>query len=620
MIRMLFFWLVATSTLVAGYGDLSAFKYIAFDNQREWYYEEEELRQIWLEAYQEHSGRLISCGAEGADLATRIYDKFHPREYDQIMLLLPWWDYEFIRRKKAKSRFGKNEVRFEITLAAIDGSIIAKFDHKAESIKWQAALRKAIDGTFDKLVYHYKGYDASRKYSFPEFEKRFSGLEILPNFGRKAAIEYLNKGSEFTELEGIWKSDNYFGRVPAEFAIFYLSNTDSHAIVSITEDLFGLKQGSVIGEFSYFERNLHSGQFVDCFEGKFEVGLEIKGEEIDIFQLTTRRQQGKQWNLTKVYTPERSSSIVNALPNAPNDGSVLSDLTYLGQGSGYQIPQSNIIFTNQHVVDGANFVRIIFEGSPEELNAEVLMLDEANDLAILRVQDLRGGANEISLDLSLGLGDKVRVFGYPDIENLGSNLKYSEGVVSSTVGLDKPNWLQMNAEIYPGSSGGPVFNSSGALLGISVAGMESYTNVNYAVKAAYLIALLEQYNVPYKIGKSLNGLSIKEMSQNVCLIKCYNKAAEQRDPKPLETLKPETADEEENITLIASGNVLVLVKQLDDNQELFRKTLAGGETVSLVKSGPIDILFSAGENLIIVNPAGEKLRPKGEGTAKISIP
>jgi len=48
--------------------------------------------------------------------------------------------------------------------------------------------------------------------------------------------------------------------------------------------------------------------------------------------------------------------------------------------------------------------------------------------------------------------------------------------------------------------------------------------------------------------------------------------------------------------------------------------LALGETVSLAKSGPIDILFSAGENLIIVNPAGEKLRPKGEGTAKISIP
>jgi transcriptional regulator with XRE-family HTH domain len=77
---------------------------------------------------------------------------------------------------------------------------------------------------------------------------------------------------------------------------------------------------------------------------------------------------------------------------------------------------------------------------------------------------------------------------------------------------------------------------------------------------------------------------------------------------------------EDSITLIASGNVYVLVKQRDDNQELFRKTLSGGETVTVTKSGPVDILFTAGENLVIVNPQGEKLRPKGEGTAKISIP
>ncbi|KRP37547.1 MAG: hypothetical protein ABS34_02230 [Opitutaceae bacterium BACL24 MAG-120322-bin51] len=81
-----------------------------------------------------------------------------------------------------------------------------------------------------------------------------------------------------------------------------------------------------------------------------------------------------------------------------------------------------------------------------------------------------------------------------------------------------------------------------------------------------------------------------------------------------------SASAEDSITLIASGNVYVLVKQRNDNQELFRKTLSGGETVTLAKSGPVDILFTAGENLVIVNPAGEKLRPKGEGTAKISIP
>ena len=101
-------------------------------------------------------------------------------------------------------------------------------------------------------------------------------------------------------------------------------------------------------------------------------------------------------------------------------------------------------------------------------------------------------------------------------------MKYSEGVINSTVGLDKPNWLQMNAEIYPGSSGGPVFNSNGSLIGISVAGRTDYANINFAIKAAYLIALLEQYDVPYEIGENFTALSIQELSRNVCLIRCYS--------------------------------------------------------------------------------------------------
>ena len=106
------------------------------------------------------------------------------------------------------------------------------------------------------------------------------------------------------------------------------------------------------------------------------------------------------------------------------------------------------------------------------------------------------------------------------------------------------------------------------------------------------------------------------------------KSSELRDPAVIAETIGETeeagannpASSEESITLIASGNVYVLVKQRSDNQELFRKTLTDGETITLAKSGPVDILFTAGENLVIVNPAGEKLRPEGAGTAKISIP
>jgi transcriptional regulator with XRE-family HTH domain len=75
----------------------------------------------------------------------------------------------------------------------------------------------------------------------------------------------------------------------------------------------------------------------------------------------------------------------------------------------------------------------------------------------------------------------------------------------------------------------------------------------------------------------------------------------------------------DDITLLASGTVYVLVKQQEDNEILYRDTMSEGETVSLSKSGPVDILFTAGENIQIEH-AGERMRPSSSGTAKITLP
>jgi transcriptional regulator with XRE-family HTH domain len=100
-------------------------------------------------------------------------------------------------------------------------------------------------------------------------------------------------------------------------------------------------------------------------------------------------------------------------------------------------------------------------------------------------------------------------------------------------------------------------------------------------------------------------------------------APEIRDtPSITETLTTGADDEpasSDSITLIASGNVYVLVKQKDDNQELYRNTMGAGDTVPLEKSGPVDILFTAGEFLTIEH-GGERMRPSSSGTAKITIP
>lgn len=84
-------------------------------------------------------------------------------------------------------------------------------------------------------------------------------------------------------------------------------------------------------------------------------------------------------------------------------------------------------------------------------------------------------------------------------------------------------------------------------------------------------------------------------------------------------MAPDEAASANSITLTASGTVYVLVKQKDDNTELYRNTLSQGESVEIQKSGPVDILFTAGEFLTIEH-SGERMRPSSSGTAKITIP
>lgn len=95
---------------------------------------------------------------------------------------------------------------------------------------------------------------------------------------------------------------------------------------------------------------------------------------------------------------------------------------------------------------------------------------------------------------------------------------------------------------------------------------------------------------------------------------------ELREPAAVRsTVAANTVAGDDVVTLTASGSVYVLVKQRDDDAILFRDTMTAGQVVPVSKSGPVDILFTAGENLIIEH-AGEKLRPSSSGTAKITLP
>jgi len=74
----------------------------------------------------------------------------------------------------------------------------------------------------------------------------------------------------------------------------------------------------------------------------------------------------------------------------------------------------------------------------------------------------------------------------------------------------------------------------------------------------------------------------------------------------------------ETVKLEATGTVYLLVRQSNDKTELYRGTLGAGESTEISKSGPIEIMYTAGENLII-NYKGERFKPSRSGTASSKL-
>jgi serine protease Do len=150
---------------------------------------------------------------------------------------------------------------------------------------------------------------------------------------------------------------------------------------------------------------------------------------------------------------------------------------------------------------------VAFPGWKDSASADLVVKDVANDLAIIRVSDsakLADLCRELPFELmtakDVALGQTVSTIGYPLSPLLGPNPKFSEGVISSKSGLqDDLRWFQISAAIQPGSSGSPLFDDRGNVVGIVVASLDAAKafqltnaipqNVNWAIKSDYLLNL-----------------------------------------------------------------------------------------------------------------------------------
>jgi tetratricopeptide (TPR) repeat protein len=160
-----------------------------------------------------------------------------------------------------------------------------------------------------------------------------------------------------------------------------------------------------------------------------------------------------------------------------------SDGQPVAQGSGFFV-QADVIVTNYHVIKGASRIKAKIVGQKGVYNiSEVLGRDKEADLAILRVEGIRGRPLSFGDSSRVAVGEVVYAVGNPE----GLEGTFSQGIVSSLRGR---SYIQITAPISHGSSGGPVLNKRGEVIGVAIGAIEEGQNLNFAVPVSYLADLI----------------------------------------------------------------------------------------------------------------------------------
>ena len=176
-----------------------------------------------------------------------------------------------------------------------------------------------------------------------------------------------------------------------------------------------------------------------------------------------------------------ASTVLIVVENA--DGEAVS------RGSGFVVGEE-VIATNLHVVEGifGGYVKPVGTDRRHRITG-IIAMDMDQDLAVLSVVGIDAPPLRLAYNLEVSVGERVYVAGNPTGYLEGT---FSDGLVSGIrdLGLDR-QWLQISAPISKGSSGGPVLNKHGEVIGVATWGLKGQ-NLNFASPVKYLRSLLEQ--------------------------------------------------------------------------------------------------------------------------------
>lgn len=160
----------------------------------------------------------------------------------------------------------------------------------------------------------------------------------------------------------------------------------------------------------------------------------------------------------------------------------------IGVGSGFVAFNSSLLVTNYHVIEGGAYIIAVSDEHERYLIDQICVIDKEKDIAILRFdEDYIAKPLELDAESKLKRAQPVVAIGSP----AGLMNTVSIGNISAFYKKDGRDWIQFTAPISSGSSGGPLLNDLGKVIGITTATYASTQNINMAVKAE---SVLDLYN------------------------------------------------------------------------------------------------------------------------------
>ena len=262
----------------------------------------------------------------------------------------------------------------------------------------------------------------------------------------------------------------------------------------------------LVGRIQYAMTAASQRAKADVAKGQLAEMAEVEGVYPTVVKAITPAVVGVR--VTRLVGPRGNDELMYQFRRAPIYRSE-------GQGSGVIVDKAGYVITNFHVVTGAQSVVVELADGRQIGDVEVIGVDELTDLAVLKIDVGQLTAASWGDSESLEVGDPVLAIGNP----FGLKRTVTAGIISAkgrrtiSVNASYQDFLQTDAAVNPGNSGGPLVNMRGEVIGINTAIVgSSYQGISFAIPSDLAQDVYERLKADGHVDRGWLGVAVQEVT------------------------------------------------------------------------------------------------------------